>query len=111
MNPAFREVASRQVFCNENANKARDDILHRAGHSANSLWKPPKDGFFLLQYSALGIFLQKCCTVPKKPLLFANVLGCHKKQRKPSFPVLEASPPGLQKDCFFWDSAALPAKN
>ena len=34
----------------------REDILHGAGHSANSLLNPPKD-CFLGQYSTLAIFL------------------------------------------------------
>ena len=52
----------------------QEDILHRAGHSANSLWKPPKDckaSYFLCRSAVLSqrtTFWPTCCTVTKTNL-------------------------------------------
>ena len=56
MNPALRETAEHKSSVNWDANRTREDILHGAGHSANSLLNPPKD-CLLGQYSTLAIFV------------------------------------------------------
>ena len=63
-----------------------------------------KDWFFWDSTVFLLIFLQKCCTVPKKPIFFCkSAVLFQKNQKKQSFPVLlPCEVPGPAKDCFFW---------
>ena len=72
-----------------------------------STFTKKEDWFFWDSTVFLLIFLQKCCTVPKKTVFFAKVLYCPKKtKKKQSFPVLlPCEVPGPEKMVllfFFW---------
>ena len=71
-----------------------------------------KDWFSWDSTVFLLIFLQKCCTVPKKTIFFCkSAVLSQKNQKKQSFPVLlPCEVPGPEKIVFFWffwDSTAL----